>query len=83
MSTTTGDPHGAEFLTQAEVVRRLGIGATTLRRMVSRGDFPPPIKIGPRRIAWHVSDYDRWLDARRAERAGVPSTDDVDRETLE
>ena len=60
-----------EFLTQHEVVRRLGIGASTLRRLVKSGDFPGPIKIGTRRVAWLASEFEAWVAERKAARGAV------------
>ena len=57
------------FLSRAQVRRLLGVGQTTLERMVKRGDFPAPIKLGARRVAWPVSDFRRWVEDRKAERA--------------
>ena len=36
------------FLSRAQVRRLLGVGQTTLERMVKRGDFPPPVRLGAR-----------------------------------
>ena len=55
------------FIPAAEVRRLLGVGKTTLHRMVKRGEFPPPVKLGSR-SAWPASDYARWVEERKAER---------------
>jgi len=36
------------------------IGRTTAWRLVRSGEFPPPIKISPNRVAWRESDILAW-----------------------
>ena len=57
-----------QFLTHREVERLLGVAKSTLRSMVKNGEFPQPIRIGARRIAWASSDYEAWVAERKAER---------------
>lgn len=37
----------------------------TLWRWLKAGDFPPPVKLGPKHIGWLESDIEVWLAARR------------------
>jgi prophage regulatory protein len=39
-----------------------------LRRKVKAGEFPKPIPVSERRIAWIEAEIDDWLAARAAER---------------
>jgi prophage regulatory protein len=39
-------------------------GTNHLRLMWKRGDFPEPIHLSPRRIAWREADIDAWIEAR-------------------
>ena len=57
-----------QFLSMREVTRRLGVGASTLRRMIKRGEFPRPVRVGLRRVAWLASEYESWVAERKAER---------------
>ena len=41
---------------------------TTLRRRILRGEFPAPIQVGPRNIAWLKEEIDAWEANRVAER---------------
>lgn len=50
---------------------------TTLQRRIRRGEFPAPIRVGPRAVAWIKSEIEAWEAARlaeRARRAGLPNT---------
>ena len=48
------------------VLERIQLSRSTLYAMLSRGDFPPPIKLGVRARAWRVEDIENWLDARES-----------------
>jgi len=61
-------PVEEQFLSLKEIRRRLGVGESTIRRMVHRGDFPAPVRFGGRRVAWAASEYARWVAERKAER---------------
>jgi predicted DNA-binding transcriptional regulator AlpA len=50
---------------EPEVRRRLGgIAHSTLWRMVRADEFPPPIKVSKRRIAWYVDVVEEFLRSR-------------------
>lgn len=38
----------------------LPFGRTTLYQMVKDGQFPRPIKLGPKIVAWDAESVDRW-----------------------
>lgn len=44
------------FLGLREVLRCCGVSRATLYLWVSRGLFPPPRQLGPRRVAWARAD---------------------------
>ena len=67
----TTSPEALErFISAAEVRRLLGVGRTTLYRMIVRGEFPRPVKLGSRN-AWPASDYDAFVSRRKAERGSA------------
>lgn len=53
-----------DLMSPAQVMTRLDIPSTTLYRWISKGNFPKPIKIGPRRTAFRVKDIEDWLNNR-------------------
>ena len=53
------------FLTMKEVSDLLGISVSTINRLVKKGDFPPKVKISPRRIVFMKKEIDDWIDAKR------------------
>ena len=46
----------------------VGLGKTSLYRLISDGSFPAPIALGSRAVAWRESDIDAWLAARPSAR---------------
>lgn len=55
------------LLRRPEVLERTAIGGTsTLYEWMSRGEFPRPVKLGARAVAWRESEVLAWIDARRS-----------------
>ena len=52
------------ILRQPEATKLTGLSRSTLRRMVERGDFPPPLRLGLRSIGWLEDEVLRWLESR-------------------
>jgi prophage regulatory protein len=52
-----------------EVARLIGVSIPTLYRWNKTGRFPKPIRLGPARVGFFVSDVDAWLAERKAEAA--------------
>jgi predicted DNA-binding transcriptional regulator AlpA len=40
----------------------------TLSRRIRRGEFPPPIRVGSRNVAWLKDEIDAWQALRIADR---------------
>lgn len=51
-----------------DVIARVGLGKTSIYRSISDGNFPAPIALGSRAVAWRESDIDAWLAARPSAR---------------
>lgn len=50
------------------VLQRCAVSHSTLYRMIETGNFPSPIQIGKRRIAWVEHEIDEWIAQRICER---------------
>jgi prophage regulatory protein len=48
------------------VIERTGYRRSTLYQKIKRGEFPAPIALGPRAVAWPSEDIDRWINERIA-----------------
>jgi len=55
--------NAVQLLKRREVLNLLGVSDSTLRRMIVRGEFPPPLKISQRRTAWRSDAVDRHIEA--------------------
>ena len=53
-----------KFLRLAEVQRRVPYSRSTIYLKVARGEFPAPINLGARAVAWLESDIDKWIAER-------------------
>jgi prophage regulatory protein len=60
------------LLSRREVIRRTTLSGPTLWRRIKDGSFPPPLKIGPGRVAWPASDVERWLSNLRRTDGSAP-----------
>ena len=52
------------LLTRHEVQTRCGITRATVYRLMRTGQFPEPIKVGPRAVRWPSSEIEAWLAGR-------------------
>ena len=57
-----------QILRCSEVLARIGLGKTTLYKLIGRGEFPRPVRLGPQAVGWKESEVAEWLESR--ERAG-------------
>jgi prophage regulatory protein len=53
-----------ELLRLPEVAKLVKKSRATIYTDMKRGDFPKPISIGRRAMAWKQSDIDVWLNTR-------------------
>ena len=53
------------FLSIKEVSELLGISVSTINRLIKRGDFPPKIKISPRRMVFMKKQIEEWINCKR------------------
>ncbi|MFG6139065.1 helix-turn-helix transcriptional regulator [Halomonas sp. B23F22_10] len=68
-------PHNVSLVRRPEVLRRCAISNSTLHRLINAGDFPAPIQISPRAVAWVASEIDRWIDQRIEDSHRVTSSE--------
>ena len=53
------------FFTIKEVSEFLGISISTINRLVKEGDFPPKVKLSPRRIVFMKREINEWIESKR------------------
>lgn len=59
-----------KILRRAAVEEMTGLSRSTLYRMMDRGEFPRPARIGLRAVGWRQSVIDIWLSSRTDSRSG-------------
>ncbi|WP_420326560.1 helix-turn-helix transcriptional regulator [Mameliella sp.] len=60
-------PHASHIrlLRRREVENRTGLSRSTLYDWMKRGEFPRPVKLGARIVAWRETDIVAWLESRK------------------
>lgn len=58
-----------KLLRRPEVEARTGLSRSTLYDWMKRGQFPQPVKLGSRLVAWRESHVTAWLEARETRAA--------------
>lgn len=57
-----------KFLRRAEVEALTGLPRSTIYELINRGDFPKPVQISPRLVAWAEPEVAAWQASRVAMR---------------
>ena len=53
------------LLRRPQVEARTGLSRSTLYDWMAKGEFPQPVKLGARLVAWRESDVTAWLESRQ------------------
>jgi prophage regulatory protein len=61
------------FLRLSQVAERIGMGTSTIWAMVARGDFPNPVKLTTKSVAWPAHIVQEWCEERIAASQTKPS----------
>jgi prophage regulatory protein len=56
-----------KFLLLPDLPKLVGVSQTTIQRLVKRGEFPAPLRLSARRVAWPTTTVADWLDQRARE----------------
>jgi prophage regulatory protein len=57
------------LLRRPDVENRTGLSRSTIYEWMKRGEFPQPVKLGARLVAWRESDLTAWLESRETKAA--------------
>ena len=52
------------LLRREEVETRCGIARSSIYRFMRCGQFPEPVRVGPRAVRWRASEIEAWLAGR-------------------
>lgn len=54
----------AQLLRLPKVTQMTGLARSTIYRLMAEGDFPSPVKLAKRAVAWRQTDLDQWSHTR-------------------
>ena len=54
------------LLSRKQVEERLNLSRSTLYALLARGQFPKPIHLTTKKVAWMESDIEQWILERKA-----------------
>jgi prophage regulatory protein len=47
-----------------DVEKAVGLKKSYIYEAMNRGEFPPPVRLGTRTVAWRSDDIEEWIDSR-------------------
>lgn len=53
-------PANGELLRMPAVLRRTGLGRSTIYRLIAHKQFPLPVRLTGRAVGWRKADLDQW-----------------------
>lgn len=62
-NTTTPTPAGESLLKLPQVLSRYPTSRSRWYQGIQTGEFPKPVKMGPRSVGWKSSDIDRLIES--------------------
>ena len=63
-----------QLLKRHAVEKRCQISRSAIYRLMRAGQFPEPIRIGPRAVRWPESEIEAWLESRPRATGDRPAT---------
>lgn len=60
------DQGATAFLRMPSVMQMTGLGRSTIYRLMAQQQFPCPVRLGVRAVAWRRSELDEWSQTRPA-----------------
>lgn len=63
--------NSASLLRRKEVLRLIGVDASTLWRWRKASAFPAPVKMTRQTLRWRESDIANWLESHRRSEGGA------------
>jgi predicted DNA-binding transcriptional regulator AlpA len=51
----------SDLLSLEQIASRIGCSVRAIQQYRQRGDFPDPLRVGPRMVRWPASAIEAWL----------------------
>lgn len=71
-TTSTHTERPERLIRRVEVESRTGLSKSVMYLLIARGEFPEPVRLGPRGTAWVESEVAQWIEQRIQARATRP-----------
>ena len=52
------------LIDRPEVEKRVGLTRSSIYDAMRKGNFPLPLKVGPKAVRWRASEIEAWVDSR-------------------
>lgn len=52
------------LLKRSEVARRTALSPSQIYRLMNQGEFPKPVQLSPRSVAWVEGEIEEWIEGR-------------------
>lgn len=62
------------ILSKKTVIQMTSVPRGTLDHWISKGQFPPPVALGPCRVGWRASTIQEWIGSRPIANRVLPTT---------
>ena len=53
-----------KFLRLPPVIERVGLSRSQTYKLIQQGEFPEPVKLGPKISVWIEEKLEAWMDAK-------------------
>ena len=67
MHTTATTPPTEKLLRVPEVEDLTAMKKSKLYDLVKQGQFPAPVRLGPRSVRWRLTDVQAWIDGLKTD----------------
>lgn len=64
VTNTPARTSGRCLICLPDVMPKVGLKRSAIYDKIKNGEFPAPISLGPRAVAWIADEIDQWVDAR-------------------
>ena len=56
--------HHNRFVRLPSVIEKVGLSRSQIYKLIQQGNFPEPVKIGPKISVWIEENLEMWMDAQ-------------------
>ncbi|WP_089686851.1 helix-turn-helix transcriptional regulator [Billgrantia gudaonensis] len=53
-----------QLIRKKAVLEKTALSNTSLYRLIAKGEFPKPIQLGTRAVAWVEDEIEEWIESR-------------------